>query len=151
MLEDGGKAFVLLTNMTSRLRELEHVGRQTDSGMDVEEPLGVIRELELRLQRVKEVDRGEKLGDLAHYHESDNPQWESGMQDVILGRLTQLEAATEDANTGFEIGRQSFNFQEEVHEWLLLKGPGSHHVGHWVEPFSISCYAEKQSDTASCN
>jgi len=144
MLEDGGKVFVLIPNMTSRLRELEHVGRQTDSDMDVEEPLGAIRELELRLQRVEEVDRGEKLGDSAHY-ESDNPSWESGMQDVILGRLTQLEAATEDANTGFEIGGQSFNSQEEVNEWLLLKGPGSYHVGHWVDPFSISCYAETQS------
>jgi len=145
MLEDGGKVFVLLSNMTSRLRELEHVGCQPDSNMDVEEPSGAIRELELRLQRVEEVDRGEKLGDLAHY-ESDNPSWESGMQDVILGRLTQLEAATEDANTSFEIGGQLFNSQEEVHEWLLLKGPGSYHVGHWVDLFSISCYAETQSD-----
>jgi hypothetical protein len=148
MLDDGGKVFVLLSNTTSRLRELEHVGRQTDSDMDVEEPSGGIRELELRLQRVEEVDRGEKLGDSAHY-ESDNPSWESGMQEAILGRLTQLEAATEDADTGFEIGGQSFNSQEEVHEWLLLKGPGSYHVGHWVDPFSISCYAETHSDTAT--
>jgi len=148
MLDDGGNVFLLLSNMSSRLRELEHVGHQTESDMNVGEPWGEIRELELRLQRVEEVDRGEKLGDSAHY-ESDNPSWESGMQEVILGRLEQLEAATEDADTGFEIGSQLFNSQEEVHEWLLLKGPGLYHVGHWVDPFSISCYAKTQSDTAT--
>jgi hypothetical protein len=60
-----------------------------------------------------------------------------------------LEAAAEDADTGFEIGGQSFKSQEEFHEWLLLKGPGLYHVGHWVDPFSTSCYAETQSDTAT--
>jgi hypothetical protein len=54
-----------------------------------------------------------------------------------------------DADDGFELGRQTFNCLEHCHNWLVLKGPGSEYLGHWIDPFSTSSYADTQGISAN--
>ena len=75
--------------------------------------------------------------------------WESGVQESIVERLTHLETLSNDADDGFVLGGQTFNCLEDCHNWLVLKGPGSEYLGHWIDPFSTSSYADTQGISAN--
>ena len=49
-----------------------------------------------------------------------------------MERQTHLETLSNDADDGFELGGQTYNCLEDCHGWLVLKGPGSEYLGHWI-------------------
>jgi len=108
-----------------------------------DEPAVGMRELEIRLRRAEQdASKTEQDGT------PETQEWESGVQESIVQRLT-LETLTNDADDGFELGGQTFNCLEDCHDWLLLKGPGSVYLGHWIDPFSTSSYADTQGISAN--
>jgi len=63
-------------------------------------------------------------------------------------RQTHLETLSNDADDGFKLGGQAFNCLEDCHNWLVLKGPGLEYLGHWIDLFSTSSYADTQGISA---
>ena len=50
----------------------------------------------------------------------------------------------------FETGGQAFNSFGDCHSWLAPKAPGLiDYFGHWVDPFSMSSFAEAQTRDAN--
>jgi len=109
-----------------------------------DEPAVGMRELEIRLRRVEQEATKTEPDGIPEAQE-----WETGVQESIVQRLTHLETLTNDADDGFELGGQTYNCLEDCHDWLLLKGPGSDYLGNWIDPFSSSSYADTQGISAN--
>jgi hypothetical protein len=142
MLSDTSEFVGLILDLASRLRTLEISEHPVAGGV----PGFGVRELELRLVRVER--------DLTDQKPSPNPpsHWEGVAQQTLLDRLTSLEeSAVEDVGPAFEKGGQAFNsFGACCRSWLASKAPVSiDYLGHWVDPFSMSSFAEAQTRDAN--
>jgi hypothetical protein len=144
-LTQGGELLRVLSALVSRLDMLEGTGFWTSTFGSEEEPAIGIRRLEICLRRVEEQ---EALEEKTH-EKIPASLWESGVQESIVERLTHLETVSNDVDDGFELGGQTVNCLEDCHDWLVLKGPGSEYLGHWIDPFSTSSYADTHGTTAN--
>jgi hypothetical protein len=144
-LTQGGEVFQVLSALAARLGKLEGTGFRTSTFGSEEEPAVGIRELEICFCRVEEQEA------LEEKHDGKIPAslWESGVQESIVECLTHLKTLSNDADDSFELGGQTFNCLEDCHDWLVLKGPGSEYLGHWINPFSTSSYADTQGISAN--
>jgi hypothetical protein len=120
LTQGGREVFRVLSTLAARLGKLEGVKHGMTSSGREEEPAVGLWELEIRLRRVEQEATKTKPDGIPKTQE-----WETGVQESIVQCLTHLEILTNDADDGFELGGQTFNWLEDCQDWLLLKGPGS--------------------------
>jgi hypothetical protein len=136
MLADTGEFVGLILNLATRLRALE---TSASSGAGGGVSGAGVHELELRLARVER--------DLTEEKPFTSPpsSWEGVAQEALLERLAILLEASivDDVDPAFKIGGRAFR-------WLASKAPGLiDYLGHWVDPFSMSSFAEAQTHDAN--